>query len=240
MFSASVIATTAAFAQSLLTVQLAAPAPPTAASPPTAAPPSAAPTAAPTSAPPPTASAAPPTSAPPPTSAAPATQPDPAEAENGGWGAEDESPPPLDSPGADATPVVAAPVVTPATTYPAPDAALLQRNRQLSQQMQRGERWLIGGRLGAPLSLLPLAIGVGMLGAHSARRASYRDGFEERPPGNGLLVAGGAITVLGLAGLGTSIYAAIHGFQLMNRARNGQLVVGATRQSAAVAFQMRF
>ena len=110
--------------------------------------------------------------------------------------------------------------------------------------MQRGERWLIGGRIGAPVSLLHMLVGIGMLGAYGARRraAAYDDdetGYR-RAPSRGLLIGGAVVTTLGVAALGASIYAAVHGLRLMKHARAGQFVLRAGPQHAGVGFRGRF
>ena len=227
----------------VLAVSLVGPAsapPPTAAPAPTAAAPAEAPAA----------TAGPPTAAPP--SAAPASE-SPAddvaaplpvlEPEDNGW---DDTPTPEPLPEANPAPVpVAAGGVVVGTWQPPPppDPALVEKNRQLSAQKQQGERWLIGGRIGAPLSLIPLAAGAALLGAHAYRVRNHDPsddiGFTP-PPNPSMAIAGGGLVVLGVVGLGTSITFAVLGFMRMQEATAGRLSFSAGRNHAGVSLTGRF
>lgn len=211
---------------------------PPSAPPPSAAPPTAAPTAeAPSSAPP---TAAPPSATPP--SDEPAPLPELTPADNG-W---DDTPTPEPLPEAKPEPVpVAAGGVVVGTWQPPPppDPALVERNRQLSAQKQQGERWLIGGRVGAPLSLIPLAAGAAILGAHAYRVRNYGRSAEPSdtpPPNPSMALAGGGLVALGIIGLGTSITFAVLGFMRMQEATAGRLSLSAGPRHAGLSFTRRF
>lgn len=236
----------------VLAVSLIAPpsAPPPSAAPPTAAPtteapspapPTAAPTAGPPTAAPPTATTAPPPGATPPSDdSAPLPELTPAD---NGW---DDTPTPQPLPEAKPEPVpVAAGGVVVGTWQPPPppDPALVERNRQLSAQKQQGERWLIGGRVGAPLSLIPIAVGAGLLGAHAYRKRNDCRCAEPSltpPPNPSMALAGGGLVALGVIGLGTSITFAVLGLMRMRDATAGRLSLSAGRRHAGLSFTRRF
>lgn len=229
----------------VLAVSLIAPpsAPPPSAAPPTAAPTAEAPSPAPPTAGPPT--AAPPTAAPPsatPPSEEPAPLPELTAADNG-W---DDTPTPEPLPEAKPEPVpVAAGGVVVGTWQPPPppDPALVERNRQLSAQKQQGERWLIGGRVGAPLSLIPIAAGAALLGAHAYRKRNDGRSAEPShtpPPNPSMALAGGGLVALGIIGLGTSITFAVLGFMRMQDATAGRLSLSAGRRHAGLSYTRRF
>ena len=126
---------------------------------------------------------------------------------------------------------------------PPPDPALVERNRQLSAQKQQGERWLIGGRIGAPLSLIPLVAGAGLLGAHAYRVRNEGRNAEPSltpPPNPSMALAGGGLVALGIIGLGTSITFAVLGFMRMQKATAGQLSLSAGPRHAGLSFTRRF
>ncbi|MEM6989622.1 MAG: hypothetical protein AAF721_03970 [Myxococcota bacterium] len=122
----------------------------------------------------------------------------------------------------------------------APDPALVEKNRKLTDKMHVGERWMIGGRVGLGLSGLPILIGVIALGVHGARRKAYNATMMEDPFNNRARNVGIGFLVVGVGGLVTSAVFAGLGFNKVQEARAGQLGISASRRMAGLTYSRRF
>lgn len=124
----------------------------------------------------------------------------------------------------------AEPPSAPASTLP-PDPDLLRTNRLLRQQAHRGDRWLIGGRVGLGLAAVPVLLGVTALGLNAAEK--------DRPDANLRNLGVGAIAV-GSAGMVASAVFMGLGFAKIRRARVGQLTLRAAPGFASLGYTRRF
>ena len=127
------------------------------------------------------------------------------------------------------------------TPPPEPDPALKEHNLKLSAKMHKGERWMIGGRVGLALTPVPILIGVIGLGVHGARMRAYRasDGMLPRP-GNGALGVGVAFMTIGVGGVVASAVFAGLGFKKVQEARAGQLGFSVGRRMTGLTYTRRF
>lgn len=143
------------------------------------------------------------------------------------------------------------------------DSDLVAHNRKLTAQAQQGERWLIGGRIGAGLGVLMTAGGIAMLSVYGVRNKKYNDQITQlisdpglldpteddvpfnggaivSPPSRGLAAGGALVLVAGLGGLGASVWAMMRGGKLMRSARDGQLALGPGPGHAGLSLRGRF
>lgn len=157
-------------------------------------------------------------------------------------------------------PVNVQPEVSPTT---AADSDLVEHNRKLTAQAQEGERWLIGGRIGAGLGVFMTAGGIAMLSVYGVRNKKYNDQLAQlisdpglldpteddvpfnggaivSPPSRGLAAGGALVLMAGLGGLGASVWAMMHGGKLMRSARDGQLALSAGPGRAGLSLRGRF
>ena len=107
------------------------------------------------------------------------------------------------------------------------DPDLVERNAALSRRSQRGDRFMIGGRITAIAGGLSLATGITML---------ILDRVAD-PDGEGLLVGGAVLTGFGVAASLTGGGLALYGKREIDAARRGELRAdqGASRPVARTA-----
>ncbi len=123
----------------------------------------------------------------------------------------------------------------------APDSALVAKNRLLTDRMHKGERWMIGGRIGVGLSAVPILIGVIGLGVHGARRRAYRASTGLiPPPTNRARNVGIGFLVVGVAGMATSAVFAGLGLHEVQEARAGRVGIAVGRRMAGLTYSRRF
>lgn len=132
------------------------------------------------------------------------------------WAPEPASPEPVVAP---PPPVVAPPAEASAPQPAALDPALVARNRQLTARAQRGDRFLIAGRVVGSVAGLVMGGGIAMLVVHYV---TDREGRE-------LLVAGAVLTGVGGAFHAGSGGLVLHGKREVEAARRGQLRPAHTR-----------
>ncbi len=121
-----------------------------------------------------------------------------------------------------------------------PDPMLVEKNRQLTDKMHVGERWMIGGRVGLGLSGLPILIGVIALGVHGASKKAYDASMTDVPFNNRARNVGIGFLVVGVGGLVTSAVFAGLGFNKVQQARAGVLGFQAGRRMAGLTYSRRF
>lgn len=150
-----------------------------------------------------------------------------------------------------AEPQTEAPSDGPSVGPAEPDPALVERNRKLTLQNQEGERWLIGGRVGAGVGALFSLVGVGMLVGHGIRKRKFEDDAAAyiadptanpvpTPVGRGLAAGGAVLLVAGLGGVGVSAWAIHKGGRLTRSARDGQLSLMVGQHHAGLSLTGRF
>lgn len=140
---------------------------------------------------------------------------------------------------AEPSPVTAAPAPAPAQPAPLsaaipapasePSAELVARNRALTERMHRGERMMIGGRIGAGVAAGLFATpGIALLAVGIA---------VDSPSAIG---TGAALTTVGVTGVVVSSVFAVRGFREVQAARAGQLSLWGSPSMVGLRWSTRF
>lgn len=134
---------------------------------------------------------------------------------------------PMPEPAPAAVPL--APAAVPPVATPEPSVELRERNLALTERMHRGERMMIGGRIGAGASAALLgAPGIALLAVGIAG---------DRP---GLIGAGAAVTAVGVTGVVVSSVFAVRGFREVQAARAGRLSLWGSPSVVGLRWSARF